>query len=152
MFFWSNERNFFLNTNKGLEIRGSIGGLENLRALLLHAKGELPPSPRLRRTSRRAGRKSSTILCGSEINLPYYVSHRRNFLLRRGFGGQVEGLEERVQLFYAGLKSTCRFWRSIFRTATRRWVPARKVLPERRPRRERWAALKVKKSSLIEQT
>ena len=71
--FWSNERNFFLNTNKGLEIRGSIGGPENLRALLLHAKGELPPSPRLRRTSRRAGRKSLTILSGPEINLPYFA-------------------------------------------------------------------------------
>ena len=140
--FWSNERNFFLNTNKGLEIRGSIGGPENLRALLLHAKGELPPSPRLRRTSRRAEGESWQILSGTKVNLPYYVSHRRNY----------EGLEERVQLFYAGRKSTCRFWRSIFRTATRRWVPARKVLPERRPRRERWAALKVKKSSLMEQT
>jgi len=36
-------------------------------------------------------------LSGPEINLPYYVPHRRNY----------EGLEERVQLFYAGLKSTC---------------------------------------------
>jgi hypothetical protein len=45
--FWSNGRNFFLNTNKGLEIRGSIGGLE--------------------------------------IDLPYYVPHRRNF----------EGLEKK---------------------------------------------------------
>jgi hypothetical protein len=56
--FWSNGRNFFLNTNKGLEIRGSIGGLE--------------------------------------IDLPYYVPHIWNFLLRRGFGGQVEGLKGRV--------------------------------------------------------
>jgi hypothetical protein len=69
--FWSNGRNFFLNTNKGLEIRGSIGGLENLRALLLHAKGELPPSPRLRRTSRRAEGESWQILSGTKVNLPF---------------------------------------------------------------------------------
>ena len=36
-------------------------------------------------------------LGGTKVDLPYYVPHRRNY----------EGLEERVQLFYAGLKSTC---------------------------------------------
>ena len=44
---------------------------ESPLALLRFAQAELPPSPRLRRTSRRAERESWQILSGTKVHLPF---------------------------------------------------------------------------------
>ena len=59
---------------------------ESQLALLRSAHAELPPSPRLRRTSRRAEGASWQILSGTKVDLPFLEVDLQNGDAQAGAG------------------------------------------------------------------